>query len=342
MSTGWSLYVIALVVINVLGCVWLIWWTGKRRPGDPKPEDTSHIWDGNITEYNKPMPRWWINLFYLTIVFTIGYLAWYPGFGAFAGTSGWTSAKEHDAEKARRDADLARTFGKYDGQPIDAIARDDDALRLGKAIFANNCATCHGATAQGARGYPNLTDNIWHWGGTPDDILRTVLEGREGIMTPWEESLGPQGVEQVAVYVQSLSGQRVDSGLARAGKTQYDAICVACHAADGKGNTALGAPDLTDDYWMYGGDFESIKETIAKGRHGSMPAHRDIIGETRGRVVAAYVYSLSTDARSAAAAQVPEASASTHDTPPPPGGIDPTVPVPAPGEPAPGSAAPPQ
>lgn len=330
MSNGWSLYVIALVVLNIIAYAWLIWWTGKRRPGDPKPEDTSHVWDGNLTEYNKPMPKWWVNLFFITIIFSIGYLAWYPGLGAFAGTSGWTSAKAHDADKAEQDKKLAQTFGKYDGQPIDAIARDPEALRLGKAIFANTCATCHGATAQGAKGYPNLTDNIWHWGGTPDDILHTVLEGREGIMAPWEETLGPQGVEQAAVYVQSLAGQRVDSGLARAGKTQYDAICVACHGPDGKGNTALGSPDLTDDYWLYGGDFQSIKDTIAKGRHGSMPAHKDIVGETRARVVAAYVYSLSANAR--AAAVTPAAAASTHETRPPPGGIDPPVPVPAPAD----------
>jgi cytochrome c oxidase cbb3-type subunit III len=294
MSAGWSWYVIALVVLNVLGCVWLIWWTGRRRPGDPGATDTSHTWDGDLTEYNKPMPRWWINLFYLTIVFSIGYLVWYPGFGAFAGTSGWTSTKEHDADKAAEDRKLASTFAPYAGKPIDAIARDPKALKLGKAIFSNACATCHGSSAQGAIGFPNLTDDIWHWGGAPDQILETVLNGRQAAMPAWESALGgPKGVTAVAVYLQSMRGEKVDTSLANAGKNKYDMICVSCHGPDGKGMQALGAPDLTDDYWLYGDDSLAVETSIGKGRNGMMPAHTPIIGETRVRLAAAYVWSLS-------------------------------------------------
>lgn len=294
MSTAWSSYVIAIVVLNIVGCVWLLWWTGKRRAGDPAPTDTSHVWDGDLTEYNKPMPRWWINLFYITIVFGVGYLVLYPGLGAFAGTSGWSSAREHDADRAARDATLARTFAPYDGQAIDAIARDPQALELGRAIFANHCATCHGSSAKGAPGYPDLTDDSWQWGGDPDTVLATVLDGRQGIMASWEQVLGgPTGVTEAAVYVQSLSGTAADPALARAGKARFDSICVACHGRDGKGNAALGAPDLTDRVWLYGGDYAAIRTSIAQGRHGVMPAHRGILGETRARVVAAYVWSLS-------------------------------------------------
>ncbi len=294
MSAGWSWFIIALVVLNIFGCFWLIWWTARRRPGDPAATDTSHVWDGDLTEYNKPMPRWWVNLFYLTIAFTIGYLAWYPGFGAFAGKSGWTSAKEHDADKATQDKKLAATFAPYAGQPIDVIARDPKALKLGKAIFSNTCATCHGSSAQGAIGYPNLTDNIWHWGGTPENILETVLNGRMAAMPAWESALGgPKGVTEVAVYLQSLHGEKVDSSLANAGKNKYDTICVSCHGVDAKGNQALGAPDLTDGYWLYGDKIASIEQSIAKGRNGNMPAHGPILGETRARLVAAYVWSLS-------------------------------------------------
>ena len=294
MSRAWSMYVIALVVLNIVGCVWLIWWTARRRPGDPGATDTSHVWDGDLTEYNKPMPRWWINLFYLTIVFTIGYLAWYPGFGAFAGSSGWTSAKEHDADKAAEDKKLAATFAPYADKPIDAIAQDPKALKLGKAIFSNTCATCHGSSAQGAIGYPNLTDDIWHWGGSPEQILETVLNGRQAAMPAWESALGgPQGVTEVAVYLQSMRGEKVDSSLANAGKSRYDTICVSCHGADGKGMQALGSPDLTDDYWLYGDDARAIETSIALGRNGAMPAHAPIIGDTRARLVAAYVWSLS-------------------------------------------------
>ena len=294
MSAGWSWFVIALVVLNIIGCVWLIWWTARRRAGDPAATDTSHVWDGDLTEYNKPMPRWWINLFYLTILFTIGYLAWYPGLGSFAGKSGWTSAKEHDADKAAEDKKLAATFAPYAGKSIDVIAQDPKALKLGKAIFSNTCATCHGSSAQGAVGYPNLTDKVWHWGGAPEQILETVLNGRQAAMPAWEAALeGPKGVTEVAVYLQSMRGEKVDSALANAGKNRYEAICVSCHGIDGKGNQALGAPDLTDDYWLYGDSNAAVTASIAKGRNGMMPAHLPILGETRARLVAAYVWSLS-------------------------------------------------
>lgn len=320
MSAGWSWFVIVLIVLNLGGCLWLIWWTGRRRPGDPAATDTSHIWDGDLTEYNKPMPRWWINLFYLTIAFTVGYLVWYPGFGAFAGSSGWTSAREHDAEKAAQDKKLDAAFAPFAGQSIDAIARDPRALKLGRAIFANNCATCHGSSAQGAIGYPNLTDTIWHWGGAPEQILETVLGGRQAAMPGWEGALGgPQGVTEVAVYLQSLRGERVDAGLARAGELKFAGICVSCHGADGKGNQALGAPDLTDDYWLYGDSMAAIRQTIAQGRNGAMPAHAPIIGETRARLVAAYVWSLSNNPnakRPATNAPVAEAAAPTDSAQP--------------------------
>lgn len=294
MSAGWSWYVIAVVVLNVVGCLWLIWWTAKRRPGDPGPTDTSHVWDENITEYNKPLPKWWNNLFYITIIFTVGYLAWFPGLGAFAGYSGWSSAKEHDADKADQDKKLAVAFAPYEGKAIDEIAKDDKALKLGKSIFSNNCATCHGSSAQGAVGYPNLTDNIWHWGGEPDQILETVLNGRQAAMPAWESALGgKQGVTEVAVYLQSLRGEKVDTSLANAGKGKYDTICVSCHGPEGKGMQALGAPDLTDDYWLYGEDSHIVETSIGQGRNGQMPAHLPLIGETRVRLAAAYVWSLS-------------------------------------------------
>ena len=308
MSSGWSVYVMALVVLNLVGCVWLIWWTGRRRPGEGGANDTSHVWDGDLTEYNKPMPRWWINLFYLTIAFTIGYLVWYPGMGAFAGTSGWTSAKEHDADKAEQDKKLAEAFAPYADLSIAEIAKDERALKLGSAIFANNCATCHGSTGQGAKGYPNLTDAIWHWGGTPEKVLETVLGGRQAAMPGWEAALGgPKGVTEVAVYVQSLSGQKVDSTLANAGAAKFAGICVSCHGVEGKGNPDLGAPDLTDSYWLYGSDIATIEQSIALGRNGMMPAHEPIIGATRARLVAAYAWTLSEKARADALAPAPVA-----------------------------------
>ena len=298
MSTAWSWYIIGLVVLNIGGCAWLLWWTARRRPGDPKPEDTSHVWDGDITEYNKPLPKWWINLFYLTIIFSVAYLFWFGGWGNYPGYGKWSSKQEHALDKAREDAKLEVAFAPYKGQPIDVIARDEDALQLGRSIFSNTCATCHGSTAQGAIGYPNLSDDIWHWGGSPEQVLETVLNGREGVMPEWGTVLtgigGEHAVDYVISYLYTLRGASMQNDyMAARGKTLYDSVCVACHGVDGKGNQSLGAPNLTDDYWLYGNSKESLRQTITAGRHGSMPAHRELLGETRSRLVAAYVWSLS-------------------------------------------------
>ena len=299
MTNPWNWYVIVLVLFNLLGIAWLLWWTSKRRPGDPKPEDTSHYWDGDVTEYNKPMPRWWINGFYIAIVFGFGYLLWYGGFGSFPGFGKWSSQGEHAAEKAVEDAKLAQAFKPFEGQSIDVLAKDAKAVALGRSIFGNTCSTCHGSAGQGAIGYPNLTDQIWHWGGAPERILETVLDGREGVMPEWGTVLtgmgGPEAVDYTIAYVRTLGAPETmqNNFMAARGKKLYEGVCVACHGIDGKGNQDIGAPDLTDDYWLYGSSREDLRKTITEGRHGSMPAHRELLGETRARLVAAYVWSLS-------------------------------------------------
>jgi cytochrome c oxidase cbb3-type subunit 3 len=292
-TAAWSWYVIAFVVLNIVGATWLLWWTAKRRPG-VAAEDTTHHWDGDLTEYNKPLPRWWINLFYLTIVFAIGYLVWYPGFGRYAGTAGWSSVGQLKAEQATAERKLAAAFAGYERQAIDVIARDPRAVATGQRIFANTCAMCHGSDARGAKGFPNLADASWQWGGAPEQVLASVLDGRQAMMPPFAGALGSEAnVTATAVHVQSLSGQSVDAGLAASGKPGFDTICAACHGPAGKGNTALGAPDLTDDSWLYGNRLEDIRLAITGGHDGMMPAHRAIIGETRARLAAAYVWSLS-------------------------------------------------
>jgi cytochrome c oxidase cbb3-type subunit III len=297
MTAFWSWFIAILVASNIAGCVWLLWYTGKRRADEPAEDATSHWWDGDITEYNKPMPRWWINLFYITIVFSIGYLAWYPGFGSFEGYGGWTSAKAHDADRADAESRLAIALAPFDDKPLAELARDPLALAHGRAVFANHCATCHGSDARGARGFPNLTDRSWNWGGDADSILASVSHGRQAVMPPLAPALGSeQAVTETAVYVQSLSGKRVDASLAAAGKQRFVMLCSGCHGVDGTGNMAMGAPDLTDDNWLYGGDFASIREAIVNGRNGQMPAHEPLIGPRRSRLVAAWVYSLSQPA----------------------------------------------
>ena len=298
MSAFWSWYVIGIVVINILGCVWLLWWTSRPRKGDARPDDTSHVWDGNITEYNKPLPRWWINLFYITIVYSVAYLFWYGGWGDYRGFSGWTSVGELKQTQAAEDAKLEAAFAPYKNRPIDVIARDPKAVELGRAIFSQTCATCHGSSAAGAIGFPNLKDDIWKWGGKPDDILTSVLKGRQGVMPEWGTVLtgmgGDSAVISVVSYVRAMSNPELRGDpLAVQGKRLYEGVCVACHGQDGKGNQTLGASDLTDDYWLYGNSTAQLTESIANGRHGMMPPHAPILGETRSRMVAAYVWSLS-------------------------------------------------
>jgi cytochrome c oxidase cbb3-type subunit 3 len=301
--TFWSYYVIALTVISLIGATWLLWVTSKKRHANDtqsSTETTGHIWDGDLSEYNKPLPRWWINLFYLTIVFAVGYLIWYPSADKVGGKGDWSSKGQHDAEKAKADAKLQALYARFDGKGIDVIAQDAAALTTGKQVYANNCAVCHGSDAGGTKGFPNLSDNIWKFDGSPEGILTTinggvnVEGGRAAVMPAMAAVLGSeQAVTESAVYVQSLSGMKVDETLAAAGSKSYATVCAACHGADGKGNPALGAPNLTDNDWMYGSSLEDIKYGINNGRAGQMPAHLPLIGETQARLAAAYVYSLS-------------------------------------------------
>ena len=292
MSQGWGFFVAILTIANILGCVWLLWWTARKRPDERAETDTTgHTWDGDLTEWNKPLPRWWLNLFYITVVFALVYLAIYPGLGVYAGTQGWSSEGEHAKDVAEADAAIKPLFAKFAAVPLPELAGNPEALALGRSVFANNCVTCHGSDARGARGFPNLVDKDWLWGGEPDTVLATILDGRQAAMPPLGAALGDQGTVEAAVYVQSLSGMPVDAALAQAGKGRFDSICAACHGADGKGNKALGAPDLTDGIWLYGGDFASISQTIKNGRNGQMPAHRAILGEDRARLAAAFVLS---------------------------------------------------
>jgi cytochrome c oxidase cbb3-type subunit 3 len=289
-SAGWSWFVIVFTVANILGCVWLLWWTGRRRKGDrPESETTGHVWDGDLVEGNKPMPRWWINLFYITIVFAFVYLIYYPGLGAFAGVSGWTSRSKHEADVAAAQAKLEPILARFRGRPIAELAADPEATELGRSVFANNCATCHGSDARGARGFPNLVDSDWQWGGEPDTVLATVLGGRQAAMPPFGPVLGEDGVLAVAAYVGSLSGRRADAALAETGSAHFQTLCVACHGPEGLGNPLLGAPNLTDPTWLYGGDTATIVQTITNGRSGQMPAHAELIGADRARLAAAWI-----------------------------------------------------
>ncbi len=293
-SDFWHWYIAILSVLSILACVWLLRWMTSGFKKTDEVEDTGHVWDGDLTELNNPLPRWWLGLFYITIVFSGFYLLLYPGLGSFPGILGWTSAGEYQQEVDRVEAEVGPLFARYQQTPIIDLIKDETALKVGERLYANYCTTCHGSDARGARGYPNLRDGDWIWGGTPDAIKTTIMQGRQAAMPAWEAPLGGErGVDEVTQYILSLSGRATISELASKGKAKFEVFCVACHGADGKGNTALGAPNLTDDTWLYGGSLTRISESIAKGRNGSMPAQGEFLGEAKVHLLAAYIYSLS-------------------------------------------------
>lgn len=297
MSTFWSLWIIILTVTNLVLLLWILLANRRRAVvGDESTEakTTGHAYDG-IEEYDNPLPRWWFYMFLLTFIFTVGYLIIYPGLGTFKGVGGWTSVGELRSDQAAAEQTYAETYGVYSKMPIETLATNPDALKMGFRLFVNNCAVCHGSDGGGTPGFPNLTDKDWLYGGTPDKILETITHGRTAAMPAWGSILGEQGVGETTEYVLSLSGAEHDATKAEAGKKLFDVNCAVCHGADGKGNQLLGAPNLSDDIWLYGGEPATIRQTIRHGRNGVMPAQKDLLKEDRIHLLAAYVYSLSLD-----------------------------------------------
>ncbi|MBO0614809.1 MAG: cytochrome-c oxidase, cbb3-type subunit [Pseudomonadota bacterium] len=296
MSGFWSGWIILITLGNIFACYWLVRWTTKKRPGEAASGDvTGHRWDG-LEEYNNPLPRWWLWLFYITIVFSLAYLVLFPGLGTFKGVLNWGSQdSQYQGEMQQAGETFDPIFKKYAAMPIEQVAKDADAQGMGRRLFLNYCAQCHGSDAGGAAGFPNLADNDWLYGGTPDQIKQTILLGRQGAMPAHKDRVDAAGVEALAHYVMSLSGRKeADAAKVSQGQQLFTAnACMACHGMDGKGNQAMGAPNLTDNTWLYGSSLDTIKETITNGRNGKMPAHADFLGEDKVHLLAAYVYGLS-------------------------------------------------
>ena len=301
-SGGWSIYIAAATIVGLVACVLLLIVAARRRVvGAVDDNTTGHVWDEDLRELNNPLPRWWMGLFVITVVFAVAYLALYPGLGSAAGSLKWSSTGQYEAEEAKARAALTAVYARFTAMDEKQLAADTQAMGIGERLFVNNCAACHGSDARGSKGFPNLTDNDWLWGGSFADIQKTIAEGRNGVMPPMAEAIGGgDNVRNVAQYVLSLSGSPHDSVAAQLGQSKF-VMCAACHGPEGKGNPALGAPNLTDKVWLHGWGEETITSMINGGKNNAMPAHASRLTPEQVRVLAAYVWRMSNGATKVAA-----------------------------------------
>ena len=305
-SSGWAWYVTAIVVFGLVYCAFVLIGAAKHKviydAQGNVDKTTGHIWDGDLRELNNPLPRWWLFLFIITLVFAVAYFYLYPGLATSDGKLNWTSKGQLEAENAKAKAEQDKIFAKFKTASIEDLARDPQAQAIGQRLFLNNCAACHGSDAKGAKSFPNLTDGDWIHGGSPEKIIETVTAGRNGQMPPLAAAVGtPEEARQVANYVLSLSGAGHNSIQAELGKAKFKAVCAACHGADGKGNQAIGAPNLSDKIWLHGWGEQFIVEMINKGKVNVMPAQSPRLSEDQIRLVASYVWGLSHPTQSAGA-----------------------------------------
>lgn len=292
-SNFWSMYVAVITLGSIFACLLLLWFSGKATAMTAHDNTTGHVWDGDLREMNNPLPRWWVWLFVITIVFSLVYLALYPGLGSNPGALGWTSAGQHKDEVSKGNAATAPLYAKFMGMKPEDVAKDAEAMAIGERLFMNNCAQCHGSDARGNKGIPNLTDNDWLHGGTPEKIRETITLGRIGNMPPIASAVGTQDdVKNVANYVLSLSGSKNDAARAAKGQEKF-AICAACHGADGKGIQAVGSANLTDNIWLHGSGEAAIIAMVNNGKVNQMPAQADRLTEGQIYVLVSYVWGLS-------------------------------------------------
>jgi len=295
-SGFWSIYVAGLTFVGILACVLLLWITARKKVAADGDNTTGHVWDGDLREMNNPMPRWWMWLFVLTIIVGMLYLVAYPGLGSYEGELRWTQRGEYDAEVEKAKNELAPLYSQFAARKAEELAGDPHAMAIGERLFMNNCAQCHGSDARGSKGFPNLADKDWLFGGTPEKITETITGGRHGQMPPMAAAIGTSDdVKNVAHYVLSLSNNPHDSLRSQLGKSKFTA-CAACHGIDGKGNVALGAPNLTDDIWLHGWGEQAIIAMINGGKSSNMPGQAGKLTEAQIQLLGAYVWGLSNKA----------------------------------------------
>jgi cytochrome c oxidase cbb3-type subunit 3 len=295
MSTFWSIWVSVIVLGTVFGCWWLLHATRKGQTSDTETDRTTgHSFDG-IEELDNPLPKWWYYLFVATCVFALAYLALYPGLGNYKGLLGWTQENQWEAETQLAEARYGELYARFGDTPVEELYQNKEAMQMGQRLFANNCAVCHGSAGRGNVGFPNLTDDAWMYGGDPESILATLHNGRNGAMPAMGTmpNMTAEQVDQVTNFVLSYSGREQDAEAAAEGEAVFAQACSACHGADGKGNQNIGAPNLTDDAWIYGSTYDWIKETVVNGRQNMMPAQSPRLSDDQIQILAAYVYGLS-------------------------------------------------
>ncbi len=292
-SSGWSIYIAVTTVVSIIACLVLLAVAARRKVVPGAGNTTGHTWDEDLTELNNPLPRWWMWLFIITVVFGIAYLVIFPGAGSHAGALGWTSIGQYENEQAQAKTAMAPLYAGYAALDADDLIKDAGAMGIGERLFVNNCSACHGSDAHGGKGFPNLTDDDWLHGGSPEIVEKTITEGRQGMMPPLAAAVGSaDDVRNVANFVLSLSGSPHDAGAAERGQPKF-AICAACHGADGKGNQALGSPNLTDKVWLHGYGVDAIVAIVTNGMTNVMPAQGQRLSAEQIHVLAAYVLSLS-------------------------------------------------
>ncbi|QWD61226.1 cytochrome-c oxidase, cbb3-type subunit III [Polynucleobacter sp. MWH-UH25E] len=297
LSSGWSTYIALVALIGIIWCVWLLFSQRKAKvvhTADGAVADTGHVWDEDLRELNNPLPRWWMWMFLISCIFALVYLVLYPGLGSYPGILGYSTDGALMKSMTNANDELKPVYAKYVKMDIEQIAADPQAREMGQRLFLNSCAQCHGSDAGGSKGFPNLTDGDWLYGGSPENIKTTITNGRGGVMPPFPQ-LDSKQIVDVANYVRSLSGLPADDLKVARGAEVFKANCAACHGPDGKGNIALGAPNLTDKTWLYGGSEATIIETVTKGRMAMMPAQDKVLSPEKIQLLTAYVWGLSNN-----------------------------------------------
>lgn len=296
MSTFWSIWIIVMILATIVGCTWLLFANRKvevtKESEDGEAPKTGHVYDG-IEEYDNPLPGWWFKMFVGTVIFGIGYLVLYPGFGSFDGVLGWTQVGQWEEEMAEAEAKYGPIYAQYADMPVEELIANPEAMKMSRRLFNNNCSVCHGSDGRGSYGFPNLADSAWLYGGSAEQIKASITNGRKGAMPAWGPVIGEEGVDNVAEYVFKISGREHDAEKAAAGAKTYATYCASCHGAEGKGMTAMGAPNLTDGIWLYGGSPTLVRHSIRQGRNGNMPAQADKLKAEKIHLLTAYVYNLS-------------------------------------------------